>query len=96
MQNLIDLGDLRTRTDAKNIDAPYISKNALHSLFSECIVSVTVLEFPTPTENLRTNHSFKQNFYREKLQKTHGCCVRDIITRMSQLKLMESLVARTT
>ena len=31
--------DLRTGTDATNTDAPYLSNNALHSLFSECTVS---------------------------------------------------------
>ena len=32
-------GDLRTGTDAANTDAPYLSNNSLHSLFSECTVS---------------------------------------------------------
>ena len=32
-------GDLRTGTDAANTDAPYLSNNALHFLFSECTVS---------------------------------------------------------
>ena len=32
-------GNLGTGTDAANTDAPYLSNNALHSLFSECTVS---------------------------------------------------------
>ena len=32
-------GDLRTGNDATNTDSPYLSNNALHSLFSECTVS---------------------------------------------------------
>ena len=32
-------GNLRTGTDATNTDAPYLSNNALYSLFSECTVS---------------------------------------------------------
>ena len=32
-------GDLRTGTDAANTDAPHLSNNALHPLFSECTVS---------------------------------------------------------
>ena len=35
----LDLFDLRTGTDATNTDSPYLSNNALHSLFSECTVS---------------------------------------------------------
>ena len=34
-----DDGDLRTGTDATNTDSPFLSNNALHSLFSECTVS---------------------------------------------------------
>ena len=32
-------GNLRTGTDATNKNAPFLSNNALHSLFSECTVS---------------------------------------------------------
>ena len=89
-------GGLRTRTDATNTEAPYLSNNALHSLyFQNALYLLAVLKFPTQTEYMRIKRSLKRNFLQEKLQKTHGYFVRYIITRMSQLKLMAPMIART-
>ena len=43
--------DLRTGTDAINTDAPYLSNNALHSLFSECTVSANGVEISNTNRN---------------------------------------------
>ena len=44
-------GDLRTRTDATNTDAPNFSNNALHSLFSECTVSADAVKISNTNGN---------------------------------------------
>ena len=62
-------GDLRTGTDATNTDAPYFSNNALHSLFSECIVSANDVKLSNTNGNYEhkafieteLKHSLKQN-----------------------------------
>ena len=44
-------GDLRTGTDATNTDAPYFSKNVLHSLFSDCTVSANGVKISNTNGN---------------------------------------------
>ena len=44
-------GDLRTGTDATNTDEPYLSNNALHSLFSECTVSANGVKISSTNGN---------------------------------------------
>ena len=44
-------GDLRTGTDATNTDSPYLSNNALHSLFSECTVSANGVKISNTNGN---------------------------------------------
>ena len=44
-------GDIRTGTDATNTDAPYLSNNALHSLFSECTVSANGVKISNTNGN---------------------------------------------
>ena len=44
-------GDLRTATDATNTEAPYLSNNALHSLFSECTVSANGVKISNTNGN---------------------------------------------
>ena len=48
-------GDLRTGTDAGNTDAPYLSNNALHSLFSEFTVSANGVKI----SNTKGNYAHK-------------------------------------
>ena len=44
-------GDLRSGTEAANTDAPYLSNNALHSLFSECTVSANDVKISNTNGN---------------------------------------------
>ena len=81
-------GDIRTGADAAHTDAPFFSNNALTSLFAECTVSANGVKF-----SITNFHSLKRNFCLEKLQKTHGKCVKDIITRMSDGRA-DDVVAR--
>ena len=44
-------GDFRTETDAANTNAPYLSNNALHSLFSESTISVNSVKIANTNRN---------------------------------------------
>ena len=44
-------GDLRTGVQAANTNSPYFSKNALHSLFSECTVSANGVKLSNTSGN---------------------------------------------
>ena len=54
--------DLRTRTDATNTDAPYLSNNALHSLFSECTVSANGVKISIRIGNYAHNAFIETEF----------------------------------
>ena len=63
-------GDLRTGTDAANADAPYLSKNALHSLFSECTVSANVVKISNTNRNYAHKAFIETDFSSGKTAKS--------------------------
>ena len=62
-------GDLRTRTDAANRDAPYLSNNALHSLFSECTASANGVKISNTNGNYAHKEIKKTEFFSGKTAK---------------------------
>ena len=55
-------GDLRTRTDATNTDAPYLSNNALLFLFSQCTVSANSVEISNTNGNCALKTFIEREF----------------------------------
>ena len=75
-------GDLRTGTDATNTGLPYLSNNALHSLFSECNVSANGVEIYNTNGNYAHKAFIETEFSSGKTAKNtwlvcEGYCYKD-------------------
>ena len=73
--------ELRAGTEAANRDTPNFVNNTTHSLFSECTVSANGIQISNRNDNCAHKISLKPNFLMERVLRTLGCSVRDIITK---------------
>ena len=74
-------GNLRTGTDAANTDTPYLSNNALHSLFSECTVSANGVKISNPRGNYAHKAFIETEFSSEKTAKNNIASLSGILLR---------------
>ena len=74
-------GDLRTGTDAANTDAPFLSNNKLHSVFTECTLCSNGDKISNTNGNYAHKAFIETEFLSEKTAKKHMVSLSGIILR---------------
>ena len=74
-------GGFWTGNDAENADAPYLSNDALHALFSECTVSANGVKISNTNGNYAQKAFFETEFSSGKTAKKHMASLSGILLR---------------